>query len=241
MVTAEPSTGRFSLTEKQRSILQRVVLRTHCPKIVSLRAGLVLAADEGLEPTAAGKRLHCSRKLAARWRDRFAVAQAGLAQLVTSNAVVDKGAATVENSVEADAKAEAKAAAEAEARLTRQILDALGDRPRSGAPRKFEPTQLCQIMSIACEKRPEECGRPVTHWTARELADEAVKRGIVPSISQRHVGRFLKERPFALIGSGIGSTAPISGKTPRNSSAEPARYATYMPQRRSCTSRACMS
>jgi transposase-like protein len=38
-----------------------------------------------------------------------------------------------------------------------------------------------------------ECGRPVTHWTPRELADEAVKRKIVSSISPRHVGRFLKK------------------------------------------------
>jgi hypothetical protein len=198
MVTAEPSKGRLTLTEKQRSILQLIVRRTHCPKIIALRAGLVLAADEGLAPAAAGKRLHCSRQLAGRWRDRFAVAQAGWAQLITSDAVVDKDANPVENRGEADPEAEA------EARLTRQILDVLEDRPRSGAPRKFESTQLCQIMSIACEKRPEECGRPVTHWTARELADEAVKREIVPSISPRQVGRFLKKPPFALIAAGIG-------------------------------------
>ena len=30
-------------------------------------------------------------------------------------------------------------------------------------------------------------------WTPRELADEVIKRGIVPSISVRHVGRFLKD------------------------------------------------
>ena len=35
-----------------------------------------------------------------------------------------------------------------------------------------------------------DSGRPVTHWTPRELADEVIKRGIVPSISARHVGRF---------------------------------------------------
>jgi putative transposase len=231
MVTAEPSKGRLSLTEQQRSILQMIGRRTHCPKIIALRAGLVLAADEGLAPTAAGKRLHCSRQLAGRWRDRFAVAQPGLAQLVTADAVVDQGASGVENPDDIDPQA----------RLTRQILDVLEDRPRCGAPRKFESTQLCQIMSIACEKRPEECGRPVTHWTARELADEAVKRAIVPSISQRQVGRFLKKRPFALIAAAIGSTAPISGKSPLNSSPEPARSAMYMPRPPSCTKRACMS
>ena len=42
---------------------------------------------------------------------------------------------------------------------------------------------------MACET-PEKSGRPVSHWTPRKLADEVVKRGIVPSISVRHVGRF---------------------------------------------------
>jgi putative transposase len=39
---------------------------------------------------------------------------------------------------------------------------------------------------------PEECGRPVSHWTPRELAEEAMKRQIVASISPRSVERFLK-------------------------------------------------
>jgi putative transposase len=185
MVTAEPSTGRLVLTEKQRSILQQIVRKTHCPRIVALRARLVLAADEGLAPTAASKRLHCSRTLAGRWRDRFVEAQTSWARPAESDSTI------AEND-------------DADARLTAQILDVLEDRPRSGAPRKFESTQLCQIMSLACEKRPAECGRPVTHWTSRELADEAVKRGIVPSISPRHVGRFLKRQSFVLIAAGTG-------------------------------------
>jgi putative transposase len=43
---------------------------------------------------------------------------------------------------------------------------------------------------VACAP-PEKCGRPVTHWTPRELADEVKKRSIVPSISARQVGRLL--------------------------------------------------
>ena len=47
------------------------------------------------------------------------------------------------------------------------------------------------IIGVACEL-PEESGRPVTHWTPRELADEVIQRGIVESISPRHVDRVLK-------------------------------------------------
>ena len=50
---------------------------------------------------------------------------------------------------------------------------------------------LAMIIAVACEL-PEDCGRPVTHWTPREWVDEVVKRGIVDSISPRHVDRLLK-------------------------------------------------
>jgi len=52
---------------------------------------------------------------------------------------------------------------------------------------------LWKGLAAACEP-PEKSGRPISHWTTAELADEVVKRGIVPAISARHVGRFLKDR-----------------------------------------------
>lgn len=67
----------------------------------------------------------------------------------------------------------------------------LCDRPRPGAPSKYTPEQICAIVAIACE-RPEDSGRPITHWTQQEIADEAIKRGIVEFVSQRAIGHFLK-------------------------------------------------
>ncbi len=67
----------------------------------------------------------------------------------------------------------------------------LSDAPRSGAPPRITAEQICAIVALACE-RPSESGRPVTHWSQQELADEAMKRGIVEQVSQRSVGRFLK-------------------------------------------------
>jgi transposase len=58
-------------------------------------------------------------------------------------------------------------------------------------PAKFSPKQIAQIISLACE-RPEESGLPVTHWTPNELAKEARKRGVVESISPRHLDRLIK-------------------------------------------------
>jgi putative transposase len=71
------------------------------------------------------------------------------------------------------------------------IEDRLQDAPRPGAPSRITADQRCQIEALACEK-PEKSGRPISHWTAREIADEMMERKIVESISVRHATRFLK-------------------------------------------------
>jgi transposase len=70
-------------------------------------------------------------------------------------------------------------------------LAVLDDSARSGKPADFTPEQITQIVALSCEP-PQESGRAITHWTHRELADEAQRRGIVEKISPRSAGRFLK-------------------------------------------------
>lgn len=67
----------------------------------------------------------------------------------------------------------------------------LQDLPRPGAPGRFTAEQCCQLMAMGCEI-PAGSERPISHWTPREIADEAQQRGIVDRISPRHVGRLLK-------------------------------------------------
>ena len=71
------------------------------------------------------------------------------------------------------------------------IEERLQDAPRPGAPARITADQRCQIEALACEK-PEKSDRPITHWTAREIADELKKRKIVDDISPRHAARLLK-------------------------------------------------
>ena len=71
------------------------------------------------------------------------------------------------------------------------IPERLQDAARPGAPATCSAEQWCQLIALACEP-PDVSGRPISHWTPRELADEARKRGIVTTISERYVGRFLK-------------------------------------------------
>lgn len=70
-------------------------------------------------------------------------------------------------------------------------LAVLDDAARSGKPADFTPEEITQIVALSCEA-PQQSGRAITHWTHRELADEAIKRGIVEKISPRSAGRFLK-------------------------------------------------
>jgi putative transposase len=71
------------------------------------------------------------------------------------------------------------------------VEDRLQDAPRPGAPAKITADQRCRIEALACEK-PENAERPITQWSAREIADELKKRQIVEEISPRHAARLLK-------------------------------------------------
>ena len=68
----------------------------------------------------------------------------------------------------------------------------LEDAPRPGTPPTFTLEQITQLYALACAP-PEQYGRPISHWSPRELADELIAQGIVERISPRHVGRLLDE------------------------------------------------
>jgi putative transposase len=86
----------------------------------------------------------------------------------------------------------------------RSIGERLADAPRSGKPPTYTAEQICAIVAMTCEK-PSESERPISQWSQREIADEAIRRGLVPNLSQRSVGRFLKKRPTSNhIASAIG-------------------------------------
>lgn len=80
------------------------------------------------------------------------------------------------------------------------VDDRLADAPRRGRPPRITAEQVCQVAALACEA-PATSGRPITHWSGREVADEIIRRGIIDHISPRHAGRLLKtEGPQAAPG-----------------------------------------
>jgi putative transposase len=152
------------LTDPQRKTLEHVTRRTSSTQGLVRRARIVLAAAEGHNNEQIANRLGINRETARLWRRVWSDA----AELLAA----------------AEEEASEKALGEC-------VEEVLADAPRSGAPATFAPEQVVQILALACEAPREGSERPVTHWTPRELADEAVKRGIVRSISPRSVGRFL--------------------------------------------------
>lgn len=158
----------IAVSAAQRTLLERLVRAQTIAQAVARRARIILGAADGWrnEPLAAA--LECDRIQVREWRRRWAEATPRL------------------NALEAGSAAEAA--------LLQAVAETLSDRPRSGRPTTFTAEQICQIIALACES-PTDSGREVTHWSPKELAQEARSRGIVESISERTVGRFFR-RPL---------------------------------------------
>jgi hypothetical protein len=75
--------------------------------------------------------------------------------------------------------------------LRKAILAVFADEHRSGRPARIKAEQQAQLVALTCEHpNPVEC--PVAHRSSEDLAREAVKRGIVDSISARHLRDILE-------------------------------------------------
>jgi putative transposase len=153
------------VTERQRGILEGLSRGSKTPQQLAVRARIVLQCAEGKGNRDPAMALRVDKQRVSRWRVRWARATEQL-QAAEGEGASDRDLAALINKV-------------------------LSDEPRSGTPAKFSPEQLTAIIAIACEK-PEEAGLPVSHWTPGDVAREATKRGIVETISPRHVDRFLK-------------------------------------------------
>ncbi len=152
----------ITVSPPQQAVLEGLLRQHSTPQTLALRVRIVLAAATGRRNVPLAHDLGCTPKTVIKWRARWAAAEARLA------------------AVEGDA-----------ADLKRMIARVLADAPRPGAPDTFTAEQIVQLINLACTP-PADAGRPVDAWTPRELADEAVKRQIVPAISPTSVGRFLK-------------------------------------------------
>ena len=157
--------AKVELTELMHRILQQIVSGRSVGTAIVTRANVILMAFLKHSNQRIGEQLKFSRETVGLWRRRWRNSFAALLKLQF---------------------------AEPEAAFRRAIMECLSDAPRCGSPGTFRPEQIVGLIAIACEP-PEQCGRPVSTWTGKELADEAKKRGLVQSISASHVNRILRE------------------------------------------------
>jgi putative transposase len=180
-----PQANVLDVSPLQSQLLEQMVHRSTTAQRLVKRGHIILEAAKGTSNSQIAQHLQMGYETVRRWRDRW------------------HGAQTRLQAVEATGKP----------KLLRQAIETLlTDEQRPGAPETFTFEQFMQIMALACET-PEESQRPVSNWTPRELADEAVKRGIVTRISPRTIGRFLKGERFA-----AASQALLADSTTRRSS-----------------------
>lgn len=161
---AGPTAQPIIISSLQRIALEQIIRRHTSPQMLVRRAHIIVAAGTDVQNEPIARRLQCTRKTVRTWRARWAAAQSALA--------------AAETDLDADA-------------LLAQVEAVLADAPRSGAPDTFSAEQIVAILALACTP-PAQSARPVSAWTPRELADEAVKQEIVRSISPRSVERFFK-------------------------------------------------
>jgi putative transposase len=160
-----PPPATIELSTRQRALLEQLRQRQTAPQRLVRRVLIVLAVATNpcLQTTA--RALGLNRISVRLWRDRWLNAAEALAQAEKDDL--------------------------SDQQLLGLIVGILDDAPRPGGPATFSPEQIVQIVAVACEP-PEKSGRPISHWTHRELVDEVKKRRIVKDIAPRSVGRFLK-------------------------------------------------
>ncbi len=161
----QPVARAIVLSHKQQHLLSQITHAHTNPYRLVQRAQLVLYAASCMTNTEISLLLRLTRNRVRLWRNRWQDAAILLNQ-AESEGMDDEG-------------------------LRRKIILVLMDEQRQGNPGKFSLEEIVQIVALACEL-PATSELPVTHWTPRELAQIAVKRGIVKEISPRTVGRFLK-------------------------------------------------
>jgi len=134
---------------------------------LKVRSEIILLASQVQTNNAIGRIMGIHGETITKWRNRYAAVEA---ELITTEKETPR-------------------------KLLAIIEKTLSDEQRSGKSPKFTDEQVACIIALSLQK-PEELGLPFSHWTPSLLRDEAIKRGIVTSISDMQVSRFLKRERF---------------------------------------------
>lgn len=159
----------IALDASERELLQKIHGKRSVPEFMKQRLQVVLAAATGSPNKSIAAQYNLEVHFIGRWRNRFAKAHRSWKE-------TDETLRPAWNE--------------------RLILAWLQDAKGRGRKEDFTPEQRTKIAALSLES-PEQSGLPVTHWTPELLAGEAVRRGIVETISASTVSRILKKRLVA--------------------------------------------
>jgi hypothetical protein len=140
--------------------------RQQLPRCLEWRIRMVLQAAKGRSNSRIAVHWGLDRGTVRLWRGRWAATQAQIEAALLEGAT--------------------------RRQLVTLLEAVLAAAPRAGAPDTFTPEPRVASLAVSCEP-PSLSGRPVSHWTPRELVAEVVQRGLVPSISERTIGRLWTE------------------------------------------------
>lgn len=155
---------KIAFTERQYQILDKLSKGIKTAECIKKRAGILIEYKESLNKSKTAKKLKTSRNRVTRWSNKWMKFQNELNQIEL----------------------------EEPHKLKKTIVSVLSDNWRSGKPPRITSEQVASIIFISLQK-PELLGLPISHWTSKTLGIKAMEMGIVDTISERQVGRYLKQ------------------------------------------------
>jgi transposase len=163
METMPGNAAKVVVTQRQADLLTEFSKSKSVPQCLALRACIVMLSFEGLSNEEIAQRVGVNRLQVGLWRRRWRDNWDALSLLECREPL----------------------------KLREAIREVFRDSPRRGCPPRISADQVNQIQAVACES-PRSSGRPISHWTVRELRDEVLKRSIVGEISESQIGRYLR-------------------------------------------------
>jgi len=160
----------LTVSERQRSLLEKEDCKVNIPYLYKLRISIVLWGIKGKSIHETHRDLGVSLNMVRKWRRRWESEQERLKALEE-----DEQGRRVKDHL-----------------LVSHIKELMSDKPRSGAPKRITLAQEQQIVSLACEA-PEEHGIQMDCWTSEMLAHVAKATKIVDTISPRYISIILKK------------------------------------------------
>lgn len=156
--------SEISFTVRQYQIVEKLSKGIKIGECIKERAKILIEYNENLNKSKTAQTLNTSRNRVTRWEIKWNKMQNEL------------------NRIEL----------EEPHKLKRTVISILSDSWRSGRPARVRSEQVASIIFLSLQK-PELLGLPISNWTSATLKSKAIEMGIVETISERQIGRYLKQ------------------------------------------------